>query len=742
MSATAIRFATRLMLAIALSIAFIIAWGNFHQNEDLIMALLAGRDVVQGNLAQPDQWSFTTHGRIWVNQGWLSGLLFFLSYTSLQELGPVLLKGILLAACLVPVYVRCRTLRVSPEVSFLAMTVGMMSVATLISVRAENFAILYFVLLTMLLTVPCSPGILRHVASLGLILIWCNSHGSFLIGFGLIGVKAVAQFFRHKVGLRFYSDEQPGDAVEPEPASSSCLNRGEAVQRPSAESHSHWDGQERQSEYRTDALKWALTWLCCVPVMAFANPYGISNLTMPFRQTSAVMWTATVDLWQPLVQFGGNSGLVLYMGKLSLFYLLSLVLLVVVAIAALQRVRLKQALSCLMKEDPAGERGDLLMEILITSIMIALTFRFGRTIVFTGFALVPTMAFVMQHSLAAPKNRLPGKDEAKAEPRFSRILLIVSAGIMVFAMWIFSIRTLPPYLPNNPLFQHMSIVRRAFGTPWELDNLTSFMKNNRITGRIFSDLLLSDVLLLHARNVTVFMDLRAQNMYSDETCRDYLTVALVDRQNRLSIEAALKVLDRYAVSAIALPTDNEYWIPLISVILNSSKWQPVYVDTSGFVFLRTESQKSGSRSQLGQPKDLWYPGERSRLLTRAYLMLSSKSGIPPHLETELKNVAKKRPANLVYRVLAASTRGAGGCMSEESRSYFLSEFKRLSSIGLLRSGAYQSVLGSMVEILNILMTDSMSCLNGQKAALYREKSVELARIIDRIHREYSPWPSE
>ena len=471
-----IRALSMVVLAAGLVLAVTVAVGNLHQNEDLIMALLAGRDVLEGNLAKPDQWSFTTDGKIWVNQGWLSGLVFYVSYARMQEAGPLLIKAILLAACLALVYRRCKDLTVPRYVAILSVALGTLSVAPLQSIRAENFGVFYFTILSCLLARAPNPGIWRHVGSVAVMALWANSHGTFLIGFALIAARATMQFFRFLLAPRL---NRASMAVEG-PFERRAGSRGEGFSATTGGTPDTVPGEMPSSEaYKLDSLKWMLALLLCVPVMALANPYGSANLFMPFRQTGAELWTNTVDLWQPLIKLDPNHGMVLYMGEASLLYLLLAVLfLVLCVLVSIMRGPRASMVRLLKGACPPGGRGDLLMEVTIALGMILLSLRFGRTAVFAGLALVPTLGFL----LSDLSQRAQGYLERRFGERASRAtplgLLALSLALFGAATWFFVASTLPPYLPNNPLFERASPIEKAFGTSAKLKDLVQFVKDN------------------------------------------------------------------------------------------------------------------------------------------------------------------------------------------------------------------------------------------------------------------------
>jgi len=74
-------------------------WLTPRSVGDLYMALAAGRDMAATGVGLPDDWSFTTNGRIWINQSWASHLLFYKVYSLAGEGGLLLLKLLLISLC-------------------------------------------------------------------------------------------------------------------------------------------------------------------------------------------------------------------------------------------------------------------------------------------------------------------------------------------------------------------------------------------------------------------------------------------------------------------------------------------------------------------------------------------------------------------------------------------------------------------------------------------------------------------
>lgn len=147
-------------------------------NEDLFVALCSGRNTMAGLLTKPDQWSFTMPGKIWVDQSWLTHLIYYLSYSMMDDLGPVLLKALLLTLCLMVLYLQCRGRGAGMEATVTALIISTLALAPFLQIRAENFGLLYFLLFAGFLSAPASWGRWRQAACLAILAVWCNSHGT------------------------------------------------------------------------------------------------------------------------------------------------------------------------------------------------------------------------------------------------------------------------------------------------------------------------------------------------------------------------------------------------------------------------------------------------------------------------------------------------------------------------------------------------------------------------------------
>ena len=452
-----VRFIRRLALLLSLVVAFGIAWGNWNANEDLYMSLCAGRDVLHGKLGTPDDWSFVTDNKVWVNQGWLGDAVLFFSYKLLRESGPVLVKGLILLGCLIVLLFRCRRLGIPFEIAVVATTFGTLAIAPLWTIRAEIFAAMWFVFLGGLLTAPGTAGLSRCAGSLGMLVFWSNSHGSFILGFAMIGVRALVPLVRRGLDALVHSSV----------GSSQTKDQPREAER-----------FVETNAYRSDARRWMLTWAISVPAMAFMNPYGVANLQMPFQQVNAEIWTT----WVPFLAASHKIRGSFQGGPLSW-------------LAIVPFLNRDVNLSCSAIALPFLNRfrrarhpiqGTVrITEFLIVALVLCLALRWGRAAIFAALALVPSIALLI-HFWA---EELKGWVDTTASTTHGRGLLWITPVVCLTFLGLvttaFLERTLPPLVEKNPLLPPSSIAERLFGMYWgDAHRIPNFLKNNSIKGRV------------------------------------------------------------------------------------------------------------------------------------------------------------------------------------------------------------------------------------------------------------------
>jgi hypothetical protein len=727
------------LLIACLAIAVAIGCGEWSINEDLYMALAAGRDVLEGQLAKPDQWSYLTEGKVWVNQNWLSGLIFYLSWLYLGDAGPIVVKGTLLVLCLMVVYARSRFLELQAKFLLPAMLLGTLSVVPFLAIKAEQFGVLYFLLFTLCLVAPRSYGWCRQVGSLLVLLLWANSHGSFILGPLLMAVKICAQAGVYLLHCRF---GQQMRCSGPESAILSDeiirLQAGEALhtQKDPSEYSIAVDGAERSQR---EILLWIVTLGLSMVVIAFANPFGAANLQMIFQQTGASEWTRTFGIWKPLINFPGFAPLG---GFLSTPFLVTLLLTLSLGTVAMWIMGRRCRLHFLAGENVQEQRGDFFTDLLVCLAMIAVTLKFARTLLFVGLAIIPLLAFFAQVLAGFAARYAERRSRARATllPGWSGVAASLAA--LVFMIFAFVDNTLIPLLPGNPFLQDSPLTKRLMG-PLAINTapVTEFMIKNGIKGRVFSTFCSADVLLLRVPGVQVFTDCRAQSIYSEADLKQYLVVGSAKLAKPESIQAALEVLDQHKVSCVVLvQSPVEATFSVREVLVNSGIWRPIFADPLGgsFLFVKNHSELMEPFRQTGRLDHLRFPSPAAKVLSEAFMYQGASATPPDWLKAELRAAAVETPTPLMFRALSRLCRDARGCVDPETRSYLLAELKRLERIRVTQAGGYW-ILRSRLEILQTLKHDHEACPEEGRSPVFSTEMVAVIRVIQVLRSEFFPW---
>jgi hypothetical protein len=244
--------AALLLLAAASILA---TWADQKPVGDLFVALAGGRDVADGKLGGPDDWSFLTTGRIWINQNWLSHFLIYLAWRAAGETGLLVLKAVLLTAMAAFLALLTRRRGCTWPVAILLSAGLTMSCSQFVQLRANLLTLVMIPLLLWLLHRTIES---RHRIwwTLPVLLAWANLHGGFVFGIGMVGLWAV------------------------------CITVADSL------------GTHRNPLPRD----WPL-WVCaagCIAVAAI-SPFGFENLTHPLVIASSKAWRQVPE-WRPLLQ--------------------------------------------------------------------------------------------------------------------------------------------------------------------------------------------------------------------------------------------------------------------------------------------------------------------------------------------------------------------------------------------------------------------------------------------------------
>jgi len=167
-------------------------WGHIQFGKDLWHA---------GHFIRQDPYSFTAHGNPWINHEWLSELIFYGIYRYFGDAG--LLFGKLgIGVCIVTLLTRlCRYRKRMPMVYAIVMILSISVISPGFMIRPQVFSFLLFTLFFYFFYLYFEQGKNYLFLLPGLMIVWVNLHGGFLIGWAFMAVivlwKTLARLFDH-----------------------------------------------------------------------------------------------------------------------------------------------------------------------------------------------------------------------------------------------------------------------------------------------------------------------------------------------------------------------------------------------------------------------------------------------------------------------------------------------------------------------------------------------------------------
>ncbi len=236
-----------LLLCLAVATCLLaLVWAEPRPLDDLFIGLAGGRDVVAGRLGAPDDWSYTTGGRVWLNQNWGSDVLLYATHAAAGPTGLLVLKAVLLVAAAALLATAGRTRGAGWAEAWLVAGVVLAASRSYVDLRPALVGlVLACALLATLGRAAARPSWL--LLAVGVLAIWANAHGSFIFGLALLAAWTAT------VGVMRPRMLPAGLAA--------CA--------------------------------------AAVALAAFATPFGTANLTHPFVVAMSPAWR-TVAEWIPL----------------------------------------------------------------------------------------------------------------------------------------------------------------------------------------------------------------------------------------------------------------------------------------------------------------------------------------------------------------------------------------------------------------------------------------------------------
>lgn len=642
---------------------------------DLWVALGCGRLILEAGIGRDDPFSFTSLPGAWINQNWLTHVLFTLIHRAAGLEGLVLWKVVVSIAITLLVASTARSLGARRSLAAVAGVAAALLGRPFYDVRPNLHSILLAAALLRWL-VSVAPRLVRGASFLRtvwpLVLIsiaWANLHGGFLVGVFFVAAAAA--------GLLVFG----------------VLHR------------------------KTGLLA---SRFLALPVIglggAFVSPFGWRNLAHPYEVSmgpSAAHWRNVVE-WRP--PFGPGS---LEDPGVRGFWILT-----AAAAAILLRFALLRHRRRLSRFDVPAE--SFVPVISSAGIALALCLTSRRFIPFFAVAALPALAIVVArfHATAAgakesiAKGSRPGAETALVWPILGALALIASGADFTRRL----------ILPNELWSSSVSWAERLVRADEQPEKAVRFVLGTGARGRVFTDWTWGGYLLYRAPlegrpprpRYQIYIDGRAQAAYRASISEDY--VAFEAAAAARDTSAVRRFLDFHRIDLCILDRRGGA-LPLL--LPEMSDWTGLYADDETVVAARLTS--------LDRLREGDFPDEAIAQATLAFRLRTSKDLDPDErIEAFQHAVAslRSRPTTTGISEMMRLALGSAEPLDRTLRERAAAECDRI----LEGDGASGSLFESLTVEANAAQSRAILAKVGGEAAIEREMRGRGRALADRAQR--------
>jgi hypothetical protein len=544
---------------------FIIAavWSIPREVSDLYISLAAGRDVLAGKLNTPDDWSFSTHNRVWMNQNYGAGIIFYLTTVIFGETGLLAVKFILLALCALFLGFALRTMKIPLPLILLVTALTLAAINVYAILRPNLFTIALVPLELWLLYKSREQTWFIWLAA-AVTLIWANVHGGFVFGLGMLWLWTACVLIPALI-------KEKGKAFK-----------------------THWQ-----------LLAAAVT---AVVLAGLVTPYGIQNLTLAFMFTRGAVWNTLRD-WLPIWK---TRGLSTFMSSIVFFLVILAVTLLLLGL------HLTYVLVFSKQKTPRQEKrdtGSILFGAILALTAVIMAVLSNRFIALALILVAPILACELHwHIQRLQHSRLKGLPWLPTVIGYCMVFVL--GALILFD----NVRS---YDPRNPVrntgtgsfFEKMHYTNTAYNP-----ELVKFINANNMSGHVFSPWKWEGYLRWNAPRVQTFIGGRGHQIYTEDTFNQYMYIsgsAVPEYQSW----APQDILN--ATGAQYLITGNSYdFYDTIMTALSAGNWVIIYADTHNLLFANTRWPPAAEAAKQLSAGGLHFETDAARAMSLAAHVLS------------------------------------------------------------------------------------------------------------------------
>ncbi|MBN2444251.1 MAG: hypothetical protein JXJ04_23015 [Spirochaetales bacterium] len=544
-------------------------WSIPREASDLYIALAAGRDVLTGKLNTPDDWSFSTQNRVWINQNWGAGVIFYLATIMFGDTGLPGVKFVLLASCALFLILALHRLKIPLPLILLVTSLSVAGI-NVYSILRPNLFTIALVPLELWLIYRSREQTWYIWLAAAVTLFWANVHGGFPFGLGMLWLHT------------------------------GCTLIPAVIKQKAQAFKTYWQ------------LPAAAT--TAVVLAGIVTPYGMQNLTLAFMFTRGAVWNTLTD-WLPLRNISGlssfMSGIVSFLGILAITLLLS-------------GYHLSYTLFLSKQKLPRQEKPDIsstLFDAILALTGVTMAALSNRFIAIALILLAPILAREL-HWLIQRLHHSPTRETSATTlyawlPAAIGYCLVFALGTLILFD---SIRSYNPLNPVRNTGTGSFLERMHYTNTVYNPEIVRFINANNISGNVFSPWKWEGYLQWKAPRVKSFIGGRGHQMYTEDTFNQYMFItgsAVPAYRSRLPKD----ILNTTGAHYLITGNSSDFYDTIITA-LSGGNWVIIYADTRSLLFANTMWPDAAETARQLSAGGLLFESEATRAMSLAAYILS------------------------------------------------------------------------------------------------------------------------
>ena len=552
-------------------------------SNDVWISLASGRHILtHGQVPKTDPFSYTFADQPWFNQNWLSHLIYYWLYDRISPGAVVVFKWAVCAGIFVLVLLAGRVRSRSwPAVLIAASLVAIASRQALLP-RPEVLGLfcLAWVWAVLAWLVGASRRWWPAVLLCPALLLWGCAHGSFVFGYGMIGLFAACWLVTRAI-------------------------------KPTAVSVTH-----------VQLIAVVLAAVAALLMTVLLGPYGLENFTHPLKVAASETFRG-VSEWQPAYVFKASPSVWPFWTLVALALLSALVVWLAGRAAGRSRNELPAT---------AAKPATSLFDVISVAVGFWMAFwarRFGP--LFYIVAAPAVLTWLVRLSCA-----LPHELRSRWRGRLARASWLFAAILAVVFSWQTWRNFVAPYADHPEL----NLLQRSVQHENLPTDAIEFLVRNKLTVNLFTHWPLAGAVMFHAPAARVFIDGRSQQVYDERHYNRYMRLWVRSEQG---LSEAMRILDQSNTeAALLMPAPQS--IMLLQALGSSRNWTLLLYTDNACLYLRSSSEALARASQLERRGQLWWPDLPEALLSRANLLTATAPPDPHRALGYYRSAVTSKPA--------------------------------------------------------------------------------------------------